>query len=170
MKLSRFIKKIVVPLLLFTLLLTGCENSEQKVASAEMFELDGDTTSAGVSVGDGSAEFIKAYRDYVIWAAYTDSSSSYMVMSINEIPYDDSISTLIANFFIDGVATSEEDICEDNEIEESGLYSLLSSSSYLRAHEVIYRYLRFTWENSIITDIDSGELNYNETYEVPPNE
>ncbi|MCD7883577.1 MAG: hypothetical protein LUI87_07710 [Lachnospiraceae bacterium] len=170
MKPLKYIKKTLIPLLLFTLLLSGCENSEQKIASAEMFELDGGTTSEGVSVGDGSAEFIKAYRDYVIWAAYTNSSSNYMVMSINEIPYEDSISTLIANFFIDDVPTSEEAICEDNGIEESALYSLLSSSAYLRAHEVIYRYLRFTWEDSVITDIDSGELNYNETYEVPPDE
>ncbi|MCD7818601.1 MAG: hypothetical protein LUH07_06075 [Lachnospiraceae bacterium] len=93
-----------------------------------------------------------------------------MVMSINEIPYDENISTLIANFFIDDEAISEEDICEENDIEESDLYDLLSSSSYLRAHDVIYRYLRFTWENSEITDIDSGELNYNETYEVPRSE
>ncbi len=113
------------------------------------------------------SEFVKAYSNYVIQAAYTDVESSYMVMSINEIPYDENISTLIANFFIDNVPMSEEDICEENDIEDTELYALLSSSDYLREHEVIYRYLRFLWENSVITDIDTGEFNYNETYEVP---
>jgi len=170
MNIRSFHKKLMALLLFGALLLTGCENREQQVASAELFELDGDTTNDGVSVGDGKKEFIKAYSDYVVWAAYTDTDSSYIVMSINEIPYEDNISTLIANFFIDEVPTSEEDLCENNEIDESDLYSLLSSPSYLRAHEVIYRYLRFTWKDSVITDIDSGGFNYNETYEVPPDE
>ncbi|MCD8022188.1 MAG: hypothetical protein LUF30_04190, partial [Lachnospiraceae bacterium] len=62
---------------------------------------------------------------------------------------------------------SEEYICEEHELDDSELYELLSSPTYLRAHDVIYRYLRFTWEDSVITDIDSGEFNYNETFEVP---
>ncbi|MCD8012750.1 MAG: hypothetical protein LUG99_06180 [Lachnospiraceae bacterium] len=160
-------KKLWFFLLISVLLLSGCGKKEQLVASAELFEVTDGTTSDGVAVGDGKSEFVKAYSNYVIQAAYTDVESSYMVMSINEIPYDESISTLIANFFIDNVPMSEEDICEENDIEDTELYSLLSSSDYLREHEVIYRYLRFLWENSVITDIDTGEFNYNETYEVP---
>ncbi|MCC8107357.1 MAG: hypothetical protein LIO99_15400 [Clostridiales bacterium] len=164
------IKKSFSFLLLSVLLLTGCEKEEQQVASAELFEITDGITFNGVQVGDGKTEFIEAYSDYIIQAAYTDTDSSYMVMSINEIPYDENISTLIANFFIDEEPVSEEKICEDNNIEYTELYDLLSSTDYLRAHEVIYRYLRFLWEDSVITDIDSGEFNYNETYEVPKQE
>ena len=160
-------KKSIVFLLAFSLLLTGCDKSEQIVASAEVFKISDGVTHDGVEVGDGKEEFIEAYSDYVIQAAYTDVDSSYLVMSINEIPYEDNISTLIANVFIDEEPMSEEDICDENEIEDSELYELLSSPTYLRAHDVIYRYLRFTWEDSVITDIDSGEFNYNETFEVP---
>ncbi|MCC8138260.1 MAG: hypothetical protein LIO76_09430 [Clostridiales bacterium] len=165
------IKKRSSLLLLSALLLTGCEKDEpQAVASAELFEITDGVTFDGVQVGDGKAEFIDAYSDYTIQAAYTDTDSSYMVMSIHEIPYDENISTLIANFFIDDEPVSEEDICEDNDIAYDDLYDLLSSTSYLRTHEVIYRYLRFLWADSVITDIDSGEFNYNETYEVPKQE
>ncbi|MCD7744736.1 MAG: hypothetical protein LUI13_05545 [Lachnospiraceae bacterium] len=160
-------KKTLFLLLIPVLLLGGCEKKEQQVASSELFEVTDGTTSDGVAIGDGKSEFVRAYSDYVIQAAYTDVESSYMVMSINEIPYDENISTLIANFFIDNVPMFEEDICDENDIEEAELYDLLSSTEYLREHEVIYRYLRFIWENSVITDIDTGEFNYNETYEVP---
>ena len=43
----------------------------------------------------------------------------------------------------------------------------MSSHEYLRSHDVIYRYLVFDWEDGVITDIASEELNYNETYETP---
>lgn len=160
-------KKLLLLLLVSVFVLTGCDKNEQKVASAEVFHVEDGVTQDGVAVGDGKSEFIRAYSDYVIQVAYTDVDSSYLVMSINRIPYDENISTLIANFFIDEEPMSEEEICEENEIEDEDLYSLLSSSAYLRTHEVIYRYLRFTWEDSVITDIDAGEFNYNETYEVP---
>jgi len=160
-------KKLQLIVLITVLLLTGCEKNEQTVASADVFTVENGITHDGVAIGDGKSEFIEAYSDYVIQAAYTDVDSSYLVMSINKIPYDENISTLIANFFIDEEPMSEEDICENNESEDEELYSLLSSSTYLRTHEVIYRYLRFTWEDSVITDIDVGEFNYNETYEVP---
>ncbi len=164
------INKRITLLFLSTLLLTGCEKEEQQAASAELFEITDGVTFDGVQIGDGKAEFIKAYSDYIIQAAYTDTDSSYIVMSINEIPYDENISTLIANFFIDEKPVTEDEICEENDIEYTELYDLLSSTDYLRAHEVIYRYLRFLWEDSVITDIDSGEFNYNETYEVPKQE
>ncbi|MCD7735655.1 MAG: hypothetical protein LUI07_01590 [Lachnospiraceae bacterium] len=160
-------KKLLFILLFPAFLLTGCEKNTQKLTSADFYELTDNTTHDGVQVGDGASEFIKAYSDYTVQTAYTDVTSSYVTMSIREIPYDENISTLIANFFIDGDAVSEESICEENEIDDEDLYDLLSSSSYLRAHEVIYRYLRFTWADSVITDIDSGELNYNETFEIP---
>ncbi|MCC8067293.1 MAG: hypothetical protein LIO94_09370 [Clostridiales bacterium] len=160
-------KKLLLFMLFSALLLTGCEKTTAQLPSADFYEITDNTTSDGVRVGDGKSEFIKAYSGYTILTAYTDVASSYVVMSIKEIPYDENISTLIANFFIDGNSVTEDEICEENDIESSDLYELLSSSSYLRAHDVIYRYLRFTWEDSVITDIDSGELNYNETYEVP---
>ena len=74
---------------------------------------------------------------------------------------------MIANFFVNGKPVSEETLCEDNNVPPSGLHSLLSSPDYLRKHEVIYRYLRFSWENGTIDKIESEELNYNETFETP---
>lgn len=88
-------------------------------------------------------------------------------MSIDEIPYEKHISTLIATLFIDGEPVSEGDFCRENGIELSELPEYISSRAYLRRHDVIYRYLDFQWEGGVITDIYSGELNYNETFEAP---
>ncbi len=160
-------KKMLLITLFCAVFLIGCEKNTQEIASEEVFEMTDGVTHDGVKIGDGKAEFIDAYNPYVIQTAYTDAASNYKVMSIRKIPYDENISTLIATFFIDGKAVSEEEICAQNEIEEEDLSSLLSSPAYLQKHNVIYRYLRFNWEDSEIRSIDSSELNFNEAYEVP---
>ncbi len=160
-------KKLLYLLLFVLLFLSGCEKKTADVAPASLFELDGDSTSAGVSPGDGRAAFIKAYKKYTIQVAYQNLPSDYMIMSISEIPYTNEISTMIANFFINDEPVSEETLCEENDVEPGQLHSLLSSSDYLREHEVLYRYLRFKWEDGVIESIESDALNYNETFETP---
>jgi hypothetical protein len=160
-------KKLLYIFLFSLLFLSGCEKKPAEIASADVFELTGDTTSLGISPGDGSDAFISAYKDYTIQVAYSDLVSNYLVMSIEDIPYEESISTMIANFFIDGVPTSEATLCKENKITSDQLHTLLSSPSYLRQHEVIYRYLRFIWKDGTIEHIESDSLDYNETFETP---
>ncbi|MDO4323786.1 MAG: hypothetical protein Q4C61_14815 [Lachnospiraceae bacterium] len=160
-------KKLLYIIVLSLLLLSGCEKKTAETAPASLFEMTGDTTAAGIKPGDGREDFIKAYKDYTIQVAYSDLESNYLVMSINDIPYKDPIFTMIANFFINGEPVSETELCEKNSVTPSNLHSLLSSASYLREHEVIYRYLLFRWRDGVITGIESDELNYNETFETP---
>lgn len=160
-------KKLLYLLSFCLLFLSGCEKKSADIAPAGLFEMDGEATSEGVRPGDGQEEFIRAYKGYTIQVAYSNLDSNYLVMSIDNIPYEDEISTMIANFFIDGKPVSEETLCTENDVEPSQLHSLLSSSAYLREHEVLYRYLRFSWEEGVIADIESDALNYNETFETP---
>lgn len=160
-------KKLLYVLPFCLLFLSGCEKKSVNIAPASLFEMEDEATSEGVRPGDGKKEFIRAYRGYTIQVAYSNLDSNYLVMSIDDIPYEDEISTMIANFFIDGKPTSEEALCTENNIEPSQLHSLLSSSDYLREHEVLYRYLRFAWEDGVIAAIESDALNYNETFDIP---
>lgn len=160
-------KKSLYILLFSVLLLSGCEKKPVKFAPAVLFDLKDNVTSAGIKIGDGPREFKAAYSDYTIQAAFDDASTSYRIMPIHKIPYNENISTIIANFFIDGEPVSEDWICEENQVDISGLHELLSSQEYLRNHEVIYRYLFFKWEDGVVANITSKELNYNETFETP---
>lgn len=160
-------KKFLYIAIFIPLLLSGCEKKMVAPAPASLFQMNDETTDSGISAGDNREDFIKAYKNYTIQVAYRDSPSNYLVMSIEDIPYEDPISTMIANFFINGKPVSVRQLCEDNDLESSELHKFLSAPSYLRRHEVIYRYLTFDWEDGYITDIDSGELNYNETFETP---
>ncbi len=161
-------KKLPLLLLFLALFLTGCEKNTSQIATADVYNVTNGVTNDGVKVGDGKDAFKAAYNNYIIQVAHTDTAySSYTVTPMKKIPFDEPISTLIATFFIDNQPLAEEEICSENDIEEEELLDLLSSPSYLQAHEVIYRYLRFNWEDGLITDIDSSELNYNESYEVP---
>ncbi len=158
-------KKLRFAALAALLLLSGCEKKQTLTAPASLFETEGGVTSLGIQEGDSPEAFQEAYGDYSIQVAY--ENTGYTPMSIDRIPYDEPISTMIANFFINGEPVSDEEICQENDIRPEELYSLLSSYEYLTSHEVIYRYLEFSWEDGKISDINSGELYYNETFETP---
>ncbi len=160
-------KRLCLISALLLLLLTGCEKKPAATAPEELFLLTDGVTADDIRSGDGPEEFISAYRGYTIQVAYNNLESSYVVMDVDKIPYKDDISTMIANFFVDDQPVSEEELCEENNVKPTQLYALLSSSAYLREHNVVYRYLRFRWADGRIADIQSDELNYNETYETP---
>ena len=160
-------KRLALLFLLLLLFLTGCGKKPAATAPEDLFQVTGGTTADGVRSGDGPEQFISAYEDYTIQVAYNDLESSYVVMDIDKIPYRDDISTMIANFFVDGEPVSEDELCEENHVQPTQLYALLSSPEYLRGHNVVYRYLRFRWADGMIAEIQSDELNYNETYETP---
>lgn len=164
-KLSEMKRLYFVAVLL--LLLTGCEKRPAVIAPKELFQVTDGVTADGVREGDGPEQFIDAYKGYTIQVAYNHLESSYVIMDIDEIPYEEDISTIIANFFIDGKPVSEEELCTENKVKPTQLYTLLSSPEYLRDHNVVYRYLRFRWADGLIAGIQSDELNYNETYETP---
>ncbi len=159
-------KKLFLTLLLL-LLLTGCGKKPAATAPEELFHIADGMTADGIRPGDEPEQFIDAYEDYLIQVAYNNLESNYVVMDIDKIPYKEDISTMIANFFVDDKPVSEEELCRENNVKPTQLYALLSSSSYLREHNVVYRYLRFRWADGRIVDIQSDELNYNETYETP---
>lgn len=160
-------KKLLYMILLSLFLLSGCEKKVQEITPAKLFVMDGTATADGIKAGDGPEEFKAAYRRYPIQVAYDEIESSYLRMEIDEIPYEDPISTIITGLFVDGKPASAEKLCQKHEISSSELHSLLSSHDYLRKHEVIYRYMIFSWKDGRITDIASEELNYNETFETP---
>lgn len=160
-------KKLLYIAVLAILFLSGCEKKAADTAPASLFEMEDGSTAAGIRAGDDSEKFIRAYQGYTTQVAYNNSYSDYQIMPIKKIPYEEDISVIIANFFIDGEPVSEEDLCLENEWESEELYSHLSAPDYLRLHDVVYRYLRFVWENGKIAYITSEELNYNETFETP---
>ena len=160
-------KKLLYLALFPLLLLSGCEKKPAETAPASLFVMEGDATAAGVRPGDGPEEFQKAYSGYTLQVAWNDVDSNYIVMSPEDIPSQEDISTLIATLFIDGNPATERQVCEEHSVSSNDLHTLLSSAKFLRAHEVIYRYLDFDWKDGQIAHIASEELNYNETFEVP---
>lgn len=160
-------KKLLYIVLPALLLLSGCEKKISETAPAELFVMNGEETAAGVRPGDGPDEFKAAYSGYTLEVAWNDTDSGYIVMSADDIPYNEEISTIIANLFINGMPTSLRALCQTHDISSDEVHALISSPDYLRAHDVVYRYLDFDWENGKIADITSGELNYNETFETP---
>jgi hypothetical protein len=151
---------ILIAILLIAVALTGC-GQEVFLLSATDYEYvsDMEQTSRGISVGDDADAFLAAYGDYEILTLVDDS---YELLAAEEIPFDsDSLTTLLPTFFIDGTATDTSLFCKENDIEKSDLLAFLTSEDYLSSHTVVYRYLVFTWEKGVITDIQSESMDYN---------
>lgn len=92
----------------------------------------------------------------------TSAETAYQFLSMDEISFDTVQSIILPTFFIDGQPLDMELFCEENEIEQSHLLAFLTDESYLANHRVVYRYLIFTWEDGVITDIRSESMDYNQ--------
>lgn len=148
-------------LIFFIFLLTAC-GKETPLLEAADYELNQNTntTRKGIGIGDTPEAFLEAYGDYDIETSI--EYGAYEALAPKDIPFTDSIRTILPTFFIDGLPTTIEQICAENEIERTELLSLLSSDEYLQNHTVVYHYMIFTWEDGVITDIHSEYMDYNE--------
>ena len=144
--------------------LTAC-GKETPLLKAADYELnhENNTTSKGIGIGDTPEAFLSAYGDYVMYVIEPSIDSGfYQALKTDEIPFTESIRTILPTFFIDDNAVTIEQVCEENEIERTELLALLSSDEYLQNHTVIYHYMIFTWEDGLITDIHSEFMDFNE--------
>ena len=141
--------------------LTGCGEATPLLA-AEDYEINTltNTTSRGISPGDTSEDFLSAYGEYKLFIS-TDGET-YQVLVPEEIPFDLVTTILLPTFFVDGLSIDPNVFCEENGVEKADLITFLSDEAYLASHTVEYRYLIFTWENGVITDIRSSSMDYNE--------
>ena len=158
------IKTILSAVLLYTtalITLTACGKKTPLLTAAD-YELnhEDNTTSKGIGIGDTPESFLSAYGDYVIETSI--EHGTYQALKTDEIPFTESIRTILPTFFIDENAVTIEQICEENEIERTELLALLSSDEYLQNHTVMYQYMIFTWEDGMITDIHSEFMDFNE--------
>ncbi|MDE7247396.1 MAG: hypothetical protein K2N43_05875 [Lachnospiraceae bacterium] len=156
--------KKIIPALFLALVLSFlvCSCGEEKpLLSPTDYDLDAETsqTIRGVKIGDGADVFLAAYQNYDILSSI--SGGDYHFLSPEEIPFDASLTTILPSFFIDGAAINIDNFCEDNGIEKDGLLAFLTNEEYLEHHTVVYQYLVFEWENSVIKDIRSEAMDYN---------
>lgn len=156
-------KKMIASLMLTcSLALPLCACGEEKpLLSATDYDLDAETaqTIRGVKIGDGPDVFLTAYKDYDILSSV--DGGDYQFLSTEEIPFDQSLTTILPSFFVDGTAVEIDSFCENNNIEKEALLGFLTDEAYLEHHAVVYQYLVFEWENGAIKDIRSESMDYN---------
>lgn len=141
--------------------LTACGKETPLLREVDYeLNLENNTTNRGIGIGDTPEAFLEAYGDYVIETSI--EYGPYQSLTVEEIPFTESIKTILPTFFIDGIPTTIEQICSENEIERIDLIAFLSSDEYLQKHMVTYHYMIFSWENGVITDIRSEYMDYNE--------
>lgn len=155
-------KKIIVSLILtFSLSLLSACGEEKPLLTATDYDLDAETaqTIRGVKIGDDADSFLAAYKEYDILSSV--DGGDYRYLPVEEIPFDQALTTILPSFFVDGTAVEIDSFCENNGIEKEGLLPFLTDEAYLEHHAVVYQYLVFEWENGTIRDIRSESMDYN---------
>ena len=152
---------LLAALILNIWLLTGCGESAPLLGTDD-YRLDArsDQTSFGIAPGDNPEAFLEAYGAYKFFTSI--DNDDYQMVAYEEIPFDSSVTILLPTFFVDGQPIDPDTFCEENEIEKSDLMKYLRSADFLNEHTAEYRYLTFTWDNGVITDISSAYMSYNE--------
>lgn len=155
------LNKSVLIVLFITFFLTACGKETPLLEAADYeLNLNTNTTSKGIGIGSTPEEFLAAYGSYTITTSV--EYGPFEALEPKEIPFTESIRTILPTFFIDGVPVTIEQVCSENKIERAQLLSLLSSEEYLQNHTVVYHYMVFTWEDGVISDIHSEFMDYNE--------
>lgn len=144
-------------------LLCACSQEQTPLLTSADYNLvsaaESIQTERGVTIGDGPDAFLAAYGDYDILTSI--GGGDYLFLDAEDIPFDASLRTILPSFFVDDTAIEIGSFCEKNGIENNDLLTFFTSSDYLRSHTVVYRYLVFTWEDGVITDISSESMDYN---------
>lgn len=152
---------LLTALIFSTWLFTGCGETTPLLGEDDyILDTRSDQTSLGIAPGSNSETFLEAYGAYRFFTSI--DGGDYQMLASEEIPFDSSVTILLPAFFIDGQPIDPDIFCEENEIEKSDLIEYLRSADFLNDHTAEYRYLTFTWDNGVITDIDSAYMNYNE--------
>ncbi len=158
---KKYLAILTTALILACGLLAGCGAGEPPL-TADDYLLDAETceTSRGIALGATPDAFLGAYEDCTCFTSV--DGGDYQPLPEDEIPFDQNIRTLIPTFFVDGEPIDPASFCRENDIEEAALIDYLTSADYLNTHTAEYRYLTFTWEGGVVTDIQSAYMNYNE--------
>ena len=68
---------------------------------------------------------------------------------------------MISAFYLDDEPVSVEKLMADLDATPEELSDRLSDPTYLAGHDVLYRYVIFTIEDDVVTDVDGDYLDYN---------
>lgn len=164
---SKKITAFILALSCAAILMSGCGKMNGK-AVPELSALSVDstqTTGAGITVGSTFDEFMSAYGEYQIQKLSEEGEYTAFAAAEPEkdMPYETAdVSLMVSGFYVDEKPTSTEELKEMTGADISELSDALASSDFLKEHKVIFKYVLFTVQNNVITDIAADYLDYNE--------
>ena len=162
-------KYFIGSLLLFTLLLSGC-NRVLETMRLEDYEIsETGATAKGIGQGSSLEEFMEAYGNYEMLIGHEDGVYSVfhkediMTKEGKEMVFsDNTFSLLLPTFFVDDVACSTDTLCETYQITKENLLSFLNSETFLNEHHVVYQIMICDFKDGILTQILTSSRDYNE--------
>ena len=165
-------KNIIITLLLFTLLLNGC-NQVLETMSLEDYQIsEAGTTAKGIGQGSSLEEFLDVYENYEMLIGYEDGIYSVFHQEDiitkegkEEVFTQNTFSLLLPTFFVDGVACSTDTLCETYQVSKENLLSFLNSEAFLNEHHVVYHILICDFKDGILAQLLTSSRDYNEELE-----
>lgn len=149
-------------LFLLTLVLYGC--SSTNTLNKEDYLLENNTTSKNISIGSTSEEFKKAYGNYVISIIYADDAINgdnvADIIDINNVDFSKQSRIGITTYFIDEKSYTIQQFVDKLGIKTNYYDWAEKNTEYLKNHTIEGKVLLFSFEDGVITNISSTDMNF----------
>lgn len=140
----------------------GCGGTSLILTNTD-YNLSGNTTSKGITIGSSSDDFMNAYDGFEVSVIYADSGSNVgTFMKIDKVDYSNQCTVAIQNFFVDDKSYTVDEIKNKYNIKNDINGWLQNNPDFLEKHSLTYKCLTFYFDNGIIVDIKYSEKNFNE--------
>ena len=157
-------KKYLICLMAIVVIIStiGCGSAKLELTN-EDYNLSGNTTSKGITIGSSSDDFVGAYDGFEVSVIYADSGSNVgTFMKIDKVDYSKQCTVAIQNFFVDDKSHTVDEIKNKYNIKNDINGWLQNNPDFLEKHSLIYKCLTFYFDNEMVVDIKYSEKNFNE--------
>lgn len=151
--------------LVFSLLISMlCGCSSNNALNKNDYILEDNITSKNICVGSTGEEFIKAYDNYTISIIYAEDAINgdnvADIININDVDFSKQSHISICTYFVDDKPYTSQQFVDKLDIKTNYYDWAENNTEYLKNHIIEGKILIFTFEDGIVTNISSTDINF----------
>ena len=156
-------KKYLLLIFILCLMLSGCASND-KLTKEDYILKENNTTSKNITIGSTSEEFKNAYNNYTVNIIYAEDSVNgdniADIIDINDIDFSKQSHISICTYYIDNKPYTSQEFADKLGIKTNYYDWAIDNAEYLKNHTIEGKLLLFTFEDDVVTNISSIDMNF----------
>ncbi len=149
-------------LFLLMFMLCGC-SSNNKLTKEDYILTEDNITSKNITIGNTSEEFKNAYNNYIVTIIYAEDAVNgdniADIININDIDFSKQCNVGITTYYIDNKSYTIPEFVDKLGIKTNYYDWAKENTEYLENHIIEGKVLIFTFEDGIVSNISSTDIN-----------